>query len=762
MSPTVTMTKLRDPSSRKLGRSGRVAAWCHDHRRAVLVAWVLALVLMIGIATTEGDDFQDNFNGGNSQSQRAQDLLHDTFPAQAGDMAQVVFHTHDRIGTEANRARIDRVVGRLASLGAGSHVSAVRRPFTAPGAAGQVSGDGHTAFAVVQFDVPTGSLPKAAITRVVDVAEQAPAPGFEVELGGFPIEKIETPSFGPSEAIGILAAIVILLVAFGSVIAMGLPILTALLGVGIAMGLISLTSHGLVTPTFAPDFAVMIGIGVGIDYALFIVTRYREELHDGLPPRDAVIRAMTTSGRAVVFAGSTVVVSMLGLFLLGLPYIYGTAVGAIAAVLLVMAGSLTLLPAVLGYVGHTIDRLHVPTFSRHTTTTPRRPVAYRWSRMVQHHPVTLGTLALAALLALALPLFSMRLAFSDAGNDLATLTTRRAYDLLADGFGPGFNGPLVIAVRTPDTPSRSAATNLDAALGHTPGVAAVTPVRFNPAATTAVIVAYPTSSPQSDATQQLVHQIRDDVAPHAVHATNATVDVGGVTAMSIDASSHLASRLWWIIGLVVGLSFLLLMAVFRSVAVPLKAAVMNLLSVGAAYGVIVAVFQWGWGASLIGVSRTGPIDPFIPLFMFATLFGLSMDYEVFLLSRIREDWRRSGDNSLAVADGLAATARVITAAALIMVSVFGAFVLGDNRVLKLFGLGLAAAILVDATLVRLVLVPATMEQLGRANWWLPHWLDRLLPTIDVEGNEPLPSIDRPETDAAGNTSDSEEPVKTLV
>jgi RND superfamily putative drug exporter len=495
-------------------------------------------------------------------------------------------------------------------------------------------------------------------------------------------------------------------------------------------------SRGVTVPTFGTELAAMIGIGVGIDYALFVVTRYRVGLQEGLAPEDAVIAALATSGRAVLFAGCTVVISLLGMFLLGLSFVVGMALGAIGAVILVMAGALTLLPAMLGFVGANIDRLHVPQLSRRGHQQGGHTFWWRWSRVVQRRPWISGGIALVLLIALSLPLFGMHLAFTDSGNDPSGSMTRQAYDLLAEGFGPGSNGPLVIAV---DGSNRAVATRLQEAFAHTPGVAFAVPPQFNPAGDAAVLIVIPTTSPQDLRTQSLVDHLRKDVIPPIVGGTGVKALVGGETAASVDSSHQLSSRLPYVIGGVVILSFLLLMSVFRSIAVPVKAAVMNLLSIGAAYGVIVAVFQWGWLGSFFGIGRTAPVDPWVPLMLFTILFGLSMDYEVFLLSRIREEWRRTGDNATAVADGLASTARVITAAAAIMVCVFGSFLLQDQRVLKLFGMGLATAVFVDATLVRMVLVPSTMEILGAANWWFPSWLDRAIPTLSVEvAAEPVP------------------------
>jgi RND superfamily putative drug exporter len=607
-------------------------------------------------------------------------------------------------------------------------VSNVGSPYAATGAQ-QVAPDGTVAYATVQFterafDISEGT--KASIRRL---AERASGDHARVELGGRMFQ--EQPGLGPTELVGILAAVIILLVVFGSVLAMGLPIVTALFGVGIGIGLVQLVSHTVSTPDFATQLAAMLGIGVGIDYALFIVTRYRQGLHQGLDPRTAVIRAIDTAGRAVVFAGCTVVISILGLFLMGVEFVRGLAVGASITVLVVMLVSITLLPALLGYAGNTIDKLSAP--GRRTREADiRTSVWFRWSRVVQRRPWPAFLGGLVLLLVLAVPLLSIRLGFPDTGGSPTSDTTRRAYDLIADGFGPGANGPLVVAAEYPKGTDPAVLDRLAAAARRTPGVAAITPPIQSPAGDAAVIRIVPTTSPQDERTTSLVNELRGRVIPAAVRGSDVVVHVGGFTASGIDISERLSSRLPVFIGAVLALSFLLLLVVFRSVLVPLKAVVMNLLSIGAAYGVIVAVFQWGWLADLIGVSKPGPIAPFIPMMMFAIVFGLSMDYEVFLLSRIREEYDRNHDNALAVADGLAATARVITAAALIMVTVFASFVLGDEPNIKIFGLGLAVAVLIDATVVRVVLVPATMELLGERNWWFPRWLDRVTPRLHVE------------------------------
>ena len=713
------------------GRLERLAEWCVDHRRRVLGLWVLFLVVAIAVGSAAGSNFTDQFGGGSSESAKAQDLLHAKFPARAGTSVDVVFQTgQGPITDPANQQRIGQLGDQLRTK---PGVSGVVLPDPAdPAARSRISRtDPSIGYGTVQFSQDIGDVNKADVRSVVDTARSYDRPGFQVELGGRAVSLVEPQSFGSSEGIGLLAAVTILLIAFGSLIAMGLPIMTAVFGLGVSVGLLDLISHVLTVPTFAPQMAAMVGLGVGIDYALFIVTRHRETLHGGAGPRTSAVTALSTAGRAVVFAGCTVVISLLGMLLLGLPFIYGLAAGAIAAVVLVMFGALTLLPAMLGFSGTTIDRFGISRFL-HRGEGDKKTLSYRWSRLVQHHSWAFAAVSLVILVVMAVPLFSMHQAFSDAGNDPTSQTTRRAYDLLSKGFGPGTNGPLIVAVAVPDAGARQVVQQLSTKIGDDPGVAFAAPPQFNQAGDTATIFVVPKTSPQDVKTQSLVHRIRDDVVGPTVAGTGVTTYVGGITAASVDASSHLSTRLPLVIGGVIVLSFLLLMAVFRSVAVPIKAAVMNLLSIGAAYGVIVAVFQWGWLSSVFGVDQTGPIDPWIPLMLFTILFGLSMDYEVFLLSRIREEWLRTGDNKTSVADGLAGTARVITAAAAIMVCVFGSFVLGDIRVLKVFGLGLAAAVFIDATVVRMVLVPASMELLGDANWWFPSWLDRLVPDPGIE------------------------------
>ena len=709
----------------------RLAAWCVRHRRITVLGWIGILVVCALAAGAAGATFKSNFDLPSSDSQRALDLLKTRFPGQSGDNATIVFHTTPGPVTQpAVRARIQAMFARVATL---PHVRGVVSPY-APGRAGggaAIAPEGHTAFGTVQFDRRAIDLPKAAVLRVIDTARGAGGNGIQVELGGTTIQNAQrTDRQGASEGIALLAAIVILLLTFGSVVAMGLPIITALVALGTGLSLVTLATHVFDTSNFTPALAAMIGLGVGIDYALFIVTRFRAGLRDGLDVDDAVLNAMDTSGRAVLFAGATVVIALLGMFALGVSFLYGPAVASSLAVLLTMTASLTLLPAMLSKIGRRVDRWRVPGFGR------QKPAGtgfwYRWSRLIQRRPWPAAIVSAALLIVLAIPVFSIQLGSADAGTDPSSTTTRRAYDLLAAGFGPGFNGPLQIVAELPRQGAVADLPALRAAVARQPGVVRVTPARVNPAGNTALLLAYPTTSPQSVKTKDLVDRLRSDTIPAIARTTGIRAHVGGTTAIFEDFAAYLNSKLPLFIGIVVALSALLLMVVFRSVLVPLKAVAMNLLSIGASFGVVVAIFQWGWLAGVIGVDRTAPIQAFLPVMVFAIVFGLSMDYEVFLMSRIHEEWVRGRNASEAVASGLAHTGRVITAAATIMVCVFASFALGDDLTVKLFGIGLAVAVFLDAFVIRTALVPAIMYLLGEKAWWLPRWLDRVLPRVGVE------------------------------
>ena len=710
----------------------RLARWCHRERRVVVVAWLNSLVLVAGLAAAFGGALSSSFEAPASESQRALDLLFERFPEQAGAGAEVVFRAEATVDDPAVSSRMERLFAELNEIpGVGDVVS----PYDGAVGAFQISRDRSIAFARVQFDTTTLDIPEGTVGQILVKAKEANADGLQVEVGGQAVQFASTAaSTGSRDAIGLLAAVVVLLFTFGSVVAMGLPLVTALFGLGVALTGVPLISLVIDVPIFGPSLAVMIGLGVGIDYALFIVTRFRAALHDGESSEDACATALTTSGRAVLFAGVTVCISMLGLFIMGISFVYGMAVCAILAVLVTMLASVTLLPALLGFAGPAVDRLAIPGIGARKSAT-RESGWYRWSRFIQRHPWPAALGSLALLLVLASPVLSMRLGSTDAGSNPKGSTTREAYDLISRGFGPGFNGPLLLAAQIDGPGDLETLGRLSAAVGSQAGVRFAAPPLTNQAGDAAIVLVIPSTAPQAVETGELIERLRGEVIPGALAGSNLQVNVGGVTAIYNDLSSILSRRLPIFMGVVIGLSFLLLLVVFRSVLVPIKAAFMNLLSIGASYGVIVAVFQWGWGNELIGVGGTGPIQSFAPMMLFAILFGLSMDYEVFLISRMREEYLRTGDNAVAVADGLATTARVITAAAAIMITVFASFVFNPDAILKLFGLGLATAILMDATIVRTVLVPATMELLGDRNWWFPAWLDRIVPQVDVERDD---------------------------
>ena len=708
-----------------------LSRWCYHRRRAVVALWVIGFVVLNAFGAGIGSAYSDNFSGGHSDSIAAFDLLKTRFPARAGDTADIVFAAPGGVRAPEVRSAMEAL---LADVGPGRvpHVVAIDTPYQG---VGRISPDGAIAYATVTFDKQSGDLPAKAAQPIIDAVHAVKVPGLKIELSGPVVARALQPPMGATEGIGILAAIVILFLAFGSLLAMSLPILAAIFGVGIGAVFVTLLSHLITVPSFAPYIALMIGLGVGIDYALFIVVRYRTGLHDGLDPENANVLALATAGRAVLFAGCTVIISLLGMFLMGIDFIYGLSLGAILAVLMTMLASVTLVPAIMGFAGSKLAAKESK--RRHHRDT----VAYRWSRQIQKRPWTMAGASLVVLLALAVPMLSIRLGVADQGNDPSSLTTRRAYDLLAKGFGPGSNGPVLLAA---DFTGRTNADSVGAfasGLRGDPDIAFVAPIRPNAEGNAAVVAVIPKGAPQDRSTEHLVHRLRSQIKRQGL-----SIHVGSITAIGIDAADHVGARLPIMVAAVILLSFLLLLAVFRSVLVAIKAGIMNLLSIGASYGVIVAIFQWGWLRNLVGIGRPGPIEFWVPMMLFTILFGLSMDYEVFLLSRVREEYLVSGDNATAVADGLASTARVITAAAAIMIAVFMSFVLGDLRVLKLMGLGLATAIFIDASIVRMVLVPATMELLGKANWWLPEWLDRIVPRISVEAPPDLAAA-RPDTGA---------------
>jgi len=751
-----------------LRRLGRTA---HRRRGAFLLLWVILLVGMGAATRTAGSEFSTRFDLPDVESAAGYRLLAEKFGAQeSGRTATIVLDAGPNGLSETGRSELDAWFTELDER----DDLQVDSPFE-PANAWQIAPGGRILFAglTLSSDLDTAEEFNALY---LDVSGNAPSvDGVSIEYGGEVFAAFEAPT---SEVLGLGFAVVILVVAFGSVLAMGLPIGTAFGGIGSGVLLVTLASNVVTMPDFATTLGVMIGLGVGIDYALFIVTRYREARRRGSTSEDATGEAMDTAGRAVLFAGITVVISLLGMLLMRVSFMDGMAIGASITVLATMCASVTLLPALLGYLGEKVEttRLRgilsagviavalasyglgggkplaasiaavalallgigtfVPFLRRELPPRRSRPLEetlpYRWSRLVQRRPWTALLAGSALLLAVSAPVLGLRLGFADEGNYPEDTTTRKAYDLLAEGFGDGFNGPLVLVAPIDGPEALPAAMAFGETLAAVEGVASVTPMILNDMADPDTVLwrVYPTGAPQSVEAAELVERLRERVIP----ASGVEALVTGTVAVNVDFSGYLAGRLPLFFAVVLALSFLLLTAVFRSLLVPLKAVLMNLISIAAAYGAVVAVFQWGWGSSLTGIGGQAPIDPWLPVMMFAIVFGLSMDYEVFLLSRVKEEYDRTGQNELAVADGLANTARVITAAAAIMVFVFGSFVLDANRSIQMFGFGLAVAVLLDATVVRLLLVPATMQLLGARNWWLPRWLDRLLPKIDVEGS----------------------------
>ncbi len=707
------------------------ATWITGHRKTVVIGWIVALIVIGFTAGSVGADFTEEFKLPASDSKEAFDLLEENFPQQSGDTSQIVYKADAGVESPAVKAKMTRVFAEIEEF---PHVSEVASPYEEGGAAA-ISEDGKIAYATVQYDAQNHDIEKDDTREIIKIAKGADGEGLEVQLGGNLIQEAEQEEGDSSFGIGLLAAMIILLITFGSVVAMGLPIITALFALGVGISLVTLGTHVFDTANFAPVLAAMIGLGVGVDYALFILTRFRNGLDEGLEPRDASIKAVDTAGRAVLFAGITVIISLMGMFLLGLPFLYGVATAAALAVLFTMIAALTLLPALLTIVGRRIDRLRVPGLGKRSTSIDEGGRWYRWSREIQKRPVLSAALSGGFLLILCIPTLSLRLGTNDAGTEPTDKTTRQAYDLLSEGFGPGFNGPFVMVGALPEKGNAEGLEELSKQLEGEEGVASVTDVSLNEAENTGVFQVYPTTSPQSEATTDLLDHIRGTVIPPIEAQTGAQLHVGGINAIFEDFGEAITEKLPLFIGVVVLLSALLLMIVFRSILVPLKAIVMNLLSIGAAFGLVVAVFQWGWGASIIGVDNTGPIISFFPIFLFSIVFGLSMDYEVFLMSRIHEEWEHRRDASEAVTQGLALTGRVITAAAAIMVTVFASFMLGEERIIKLFGLGLASAVLIDAVVIRTVLVPAIMQLFGRSAWWFPDWLGRILPKLHVESGE---------------------------
>ncbi len=768
----------------------RLGPWCHDRRKLVVGVWIAVLVLGNIFSGAIGSAFREEFNLPDVESKTGFDILDAEFGGQGtGIVGTVVFRAEQGVDDPAVRAEMEALFAEIATI---EDVNRVESPY-APGGELLISSQGPEAgrIAYANVELPDDIDSPRALEISKEITANLPQlEGLQVELGGIIFAEFETPS---SEVLGLAFAIVILIVAFGSVLAMGLPVGVALFGIGIGVAIIGLLSNFVTIPEFATFLGIMIGLGVGIDYALLIVTRYREQLHAGHTVRESVAIAIDTAGRSVLFAGFIVVISLLGMLVMGVTFVTGLAVGAASVVAVTVAASLTLLPALLGFTGERIERTQwrgliaaglvaialvgvglnispllvgIPLavivliagffYAPLKREVPRREpkprretVAYRWSRVIQHRPWTSAIAGAVVLLILAIPVLSLRLGFSDESNYADVTTTKQAYDLIVAGFGPGFNGPMLLVAEVPAGTDLAALQTIGDAVAADPGVAFISPAIPNDEADPTAVFwnLVPTTGPQEQATTDMVERLRTELLPTVEPAAGVDVVVTGTVAVNDDFSDYLEERLPYFFIAVLLVSFLLLMVVFRSLLVPLKAVIMNLLSIAAAYGVVVALFQWGWLIDHTGV-QPAPIEPWAPMMLFAIVFGLSMDYEVFLLSRIKEEWIRTGDSRTSVADGLAATAKVITAAAAIMVVVFGSFLLENDRVLKLMGVGLATAIALDATIVRMLLVPATMELLGDRNWWIPRWLDRILPRINVEGHADAPVEDEAEREPA--------------
>ncbi|MFE6713483.1 MMPL family transporter [Streptomyces sp. NPDC057695] len=716
-----------------------IARWCVTHRLVAVLLWLAALLGVGTAAVVAGSAYSNDYEVPGTESGRATALLERGFHGLGGDSDSIVWHT-DRgsVRADAVERRMTAMLDEVAGL---PGIAAVTSPYG--DIPGQVSEDGHTAYATVVFREQADDIPEAQARALVDTAKAAERDGLSVELGGSAVALTEASGGHIAEVVGVAVAAVVLFLAFGSLAASALPIATALVSVGIAYSGIVLLGHLMTVADFAPMLGMLVGLGVGIDYALFIVTRHRRGLKRGLSVAEAAETAVATTGRAVVFAGATVCIALLGMLILRLGFLNGVALAASLTVVLTVAASVTLLPALLSLIGmRALSRRERRTLAEHGPQ-PELPTGFaaRWSAFVERHPKLLGLVAAVVMGVLALPTLSLHLGTSDQGNGPATATTRQAYDLIADGFGPGVNGPLTLVAGLDGADDRLALDQLPAALTATKGVASVSPVVYNSSGDTAVLTVVPDSAPQSKATSELVDRLRTDVLPTAENGTSLEVHVGGVTASYDDFAEIIIGKLPLFVGVVIALGCLLLLVAFRSLGIPLKAAAMNVAAVAGAFGVVVAIFQWGWGSELLGLGSAGPIEPFLPVIMVSVLFGLSMDYQVFLVSRMYEEWLETGDNRRAVRVGLAETSRVINSAAVIMIAVFLAFVLSGDRVIAMFGIALAAAVALDAFVLRTLLVPALMHLLGGANWWLPKWLDRLLPRISIEAPESREAAD---------------------
>ncbi len=727
---------MNDTSTTRTRPSGLLVRWAtvaFRHKWRVFGAWAVLIALAVGLGSAFGTEYATTIVLPGTEAQRAVDVLNDRFPSAAGDSATIVFQADAGVADPSMRPRIEIFLVEVATL---PNVVSVSAPYDDPGA---VSEDGAMAYATVQYDEPANDVEVDSVRTLLALVDRSAGDGLRVEAGGPITNAAAEATMSSSELIGIAVAMVIMLLMFGSIIAMGLPIITAVVGLALALVLAPVIANSFtLTGGITDAFISMIGLGVGIDYALFILNRYRDGLLDGLTVEQAAVRAINTSGRAVVFAGITVAIGLLGLSAMDLPFVTGIGVAGAIAVLVSVAVAIFLMPAVLALVGRSVLRWRIPGLGRRTEG--QNAFWWRWGRTVQRRPAPVAAVLVVLLAVVSIPYFDMQLGLSDDGNAATDQPVRRAYDLLSEGFGPGFNGPLLLVLEQDGPIFTGALDTLTAALQATEGVDGVSPVTLNEAGDTAVVQVFPTTDPQDEATGRLIARLRDDVLPQTLGDSGGTATIGGLTAVGIDLSDRISSRLPIFFAVVIGLTILLLTVVFRSVVIPVKAALMNLLSVGVAYGAVVAVLQWGWGKDLLGVAREGPVEAWLPMLLFGIIFGLSMDYELFLLSRVQEERGRHGDSRLAMLTGVGLTGKVVAAAGAIMAAVFFAFVLGDDRAIKELGFGLGVAILVDAFLIRLILVPAVMTMLGDRAWYIPAWLDAILPhlNIDVPDDQPGP------------------------
>jgi putative drug exporter of the RND superfamily len=701
----------------------RLAGFSQRRRWTALLLWVAVLVGVQVAAGAAGAAYRNDFSLPGTESQDATDLLLEHGSPLAGDTVEIVLHDAGGLRRPAVRGRVEEMVPKVARQ---PKVAQVESPYHAEEA---ISRDGTIGYATVVLTVKAEEMTRSQVQRIYDAAVTARGGGLRVELGGEAARLLGEEENYLAEGVGVLAALVILVFMFGTIVAASLPVITAIFAVGSAVGIMMLLSHGLSIADFTPFVMALVGLGVGIDYALLIFSRYRSELVTGHAPADAARVALDAAGRTVSLSGSIVIVALLGLYALGIAGLQGMALSVALTVLVTMVAALTLLPALLGLFGHRFQRqVTARAARREERGRPPAGAAWRrWGAAVQRRPLAALLVAVAALAALSLPVLGMRLGFADAGNDPSDTTSRQAYDLLSRGFGPGFNGPLVVVADGGREGADQAARAATRVLNRTQDVASATAPITTRDGKVATVLAFPGSSPQAESTSDLVNRLRDDVLPDLERETGARYLVGGATAGAEDFASVVSSRILLFVGIVVGVSMLLIMTVFRSLLIPLKAALLNLLSIGAALGAMILVFQDG----NLGI-EAGPVEPWIPVMIFAIIFGLSMDYEIFLVSRIHEEWTRTGEHAFAVREGLGHTGSLITAAGAIMIAVFGSFLLSPERVLQEIGFGMAVAIFVDAVIIRCVIVPAAMQLMGRGAWWFPRWLGGLLPRVRLE------------------------------